>query len=78
MAFRSRPLWEILILARTPGNEIILNCDECFQVMEYLAEATLAENQTDKIRVILQEHMKHCPNCREHHEQKFIEMEIFF
>jgi len=77
MAFL-RPLWEILVLARTPGTGITLNCDECFVVMEYLSASPLAEAELERVRGLIQEHLQHCPDCREHHEKKLKELEQYW
>lgn len=71
----TRPLWEILA-ASSSKDDTELACDECFAVLEYLAdEATEGAN----LQVLLQtarRHLVHCPDCREHHEQRLSRLEL--
>lgn len=70
-----RSLFEILIRSSMPGNDITLTCDECFVVMEYFADLVFDDVSLDDIRTTLIKHIKHCPDCREHHLQRLREIE---
>ena len=70
MAFMSRPFWQTLVAADS-GENLALTCDECFAILEYLAEG--AHLQT--LQKTAQHHLSHCPDCREHHLKRLIELE---
>jgi hypothetical protein len=70
-----RSLWEILTIARQPGQEVILDCDECFTLLDYLADMTIDYESVEVIRATVKNHLKHCPDCREHHLKKLREIE---
>ena len=70
-----RSLFEIFIRTSSPGNEIMLSCDECFFVMEYFVELALDGVSINDIKKALLRHINHCPDCQEHHLQRLKEME---
>jgi hypothetical protein len=70
-----RSLWEILVASRGAKNDARLNCDECFILMEHLAHVAVDWLDLDEARVLVMEHMQHCPACREHHLKKLEELE---
>ena len=47
MAFMSRPFWQTLVAADS-GENLALTCDECFAILEYLAEEA-AEPSADRV-----------------------------
>jgi len=75
MSLVFRSLWEILVIAKQPGRDVILNCDECFVLLNYLADLTIETDSVEDIRAAIYKHLKHCPDCRQHHLQKLREIE---
>jgi hypothetical protein len=57
-----RALWQLLL-----EDPSVLNCDECFAVMEYYAEV-LAKGGADLLPEII-EHLEKCPDCRLQHRE---------
>jgi hypothetical protein len=57
-----RPLWQLLL--EEPSD---LNCDECFAVMEYYAEA-VARGGLGLLPKVL-EHLRRCPSCKARHRE---------
>jgi hypothetical protein len=70
-----RPFWQILISFRENHKSGTLTCDECFRFMEHLAEEALAGAEQDKLKGAVRKHLKHCPDCQEHHLIKLAQME---
>ncbi len=71
----TRPLWQTLAEAAEPGQTITLTCDECFQILEALAEAAAAEADPHGLRRAARRHLAHCPDCRDRHLQRLSELE---
>jgi len=57
-------LWEILRATDDPNNNILLTCDECFAVMEYLADCAMGGATRETIFAAAQKHLARCPDCR--------------
>jgi hypothetical protein len=70
MSDTARPFWKILIIAREGGQAHTLNCDECFIILEHLADEALEGVDTNALLKAIASHFSHCPDCREHHAQK--------
>lgn len=75
MATGTRPFWRILVLAAENGAQVPLNCDECFLILEYLAEAAAYGADERYLRQVVRRHIECCPDCREHHLQRLNELE---
>ena len=75
MSIVLRSLWEILTIATQPGQEVVLDCDECFILLDYLVDITIDHESVEVVREIVENHLTHCPDCREHHLKKLGEME---
>lgn len=56
----TRPLWQLL--SAEPSN---LNCDECFAVMEHLAE--LLARDGNALLPDIQKYLARCPDCTIEH-----------
>jgi len=56
-----RPLWQVLSVAQ-PGRDTTLSCDECFAILELLAEAAAAGAHAQTLREAVQRHLTHCPD----------------
>ena len=65
----TRPVWEILA-ASSSKDDTQLTCDECFAVLEYLANEATEGADPQALLQIARRHLVHCPDCREHHEQR--------
>ena len=57
-----RPLWQLVL-----ADPSELNCDECFAVIEYYAEA-LTQGSVDLLPEVI-EHLKGCPSCAVQHRE---------
>lgn len=70
-----RPLWQILASLLRAPDAMRLSCDECFAVLEYLAEVGAAGGRTETIQEAVRQHLAACPSCRQKHLQRLQEME---
>jgi hypothetical protein len=75
MTPENRPLWEILICAAVNVLKIPLNCDECFQILVYLADAAQEGVQEQVLRDAVKQHLDICPDCRKHHLGRLKQLE---
>jgi len=74
MASLPRPLWEILLAAES-NDPRELTYDECFAIIEYLADELAGGADSQTIKQAAQRRLTHCPNCRQHHERRLREIE---
>ncbi len=65
----TRPLWEILAVSSSK-DDTQLTCDECFAVVEYLADEATAGADPQALLQTARRHLIHCPDCREHRERR--------
>lgn len=71
-----RPLWRLLLTATSQKEVVTLNCDECFLILEYLADMCVrAGVSLDLLRVMTQNHLSCCPDCREYYWQRVRQLE---
>ncbi|MFC1879755.1 hypothetical protein ACFLZW_07555, partial [Chloroflexota bacterium] len=75
MTGKRRPFWRILMLAAESGARMALNCDECFAILEYLADAAVRGADDDYLIDAVRRHLNRCPTCREHHLKRLQAME---
>jgi hypothetical protein len=75
MTPENRPLWEILSSAADNVLKIPLNCDECFQILVYLADAAQEGVQEQVLRDAVKQHLDICPDCRKHHLGRLKQLE---
>jgi hypothetical protein len=75
MTPENHPLWEILISATVNVVKIPLNCDECFQILVYLADAAQEGVQEQVLRDAVKQHLDICPDCRKHHLGRLKQLE---
>jgi predicted anti-sigma-YlaC factor YlaD len=64
-----------MIIEAGRGAQMPLNCDECFVVLEYLAEVAVYGATEKNLRMAVHRHLDQCPDCREHHLQRLAELE---
>ena len=62
----NRALWQILVAADS-GPAVALTCDECFAILEYLADEAANGADLRILRESLRRHLEHCPDCQEHY-----------
>ena len=60
----TRPLWQLLLLARDSKEAIPLTCEECFGLLEYDAELLAAGANFAEIRAIVDRHLELCSSCK--------------
>jgi hypothetical protein len=70
-----RPLWQILIAAQDSRANVKLNCDECFVMMEYMVEQAVMGADRLFLQEIIESHLKNCPDCREHHQERIRDLD---
>lgn len=75
MTPENRPLWEILISAADNVVKPPLNCDECGQILVYLADAAQEGVQEQVLRDAVKQHLDICPDCRKHHLGRLKQLE---
>jgi hypothetical protein len=73
-----RPLWQILISITQRNQPVSLDCDECFQYLEHLAEEALAGAEKDTLQEAIKDHLVNCPDCLEHHMKRLDLLETKF
>ena len=73
-----RPLWQILIAVKDRYQSVSLDCDECFQYMEHLADEAIAGADQEALREAVKDHLANCPECSEHHQKKLDKIENKF
>ena len=73
-----RPIWQILISFKDRNQFNSLDCDECFQYMEHLADEAIAGAQVDDLQTAIKNHLRRCPDCQEHHQQRLTQLEESF
>lgn len=66
-------LWRILLKLEETG--VALTCDECFVILEFLADQAI--NGADMVQLLasVERHLARCPECYEHHLQRLHELE---
>lgn len=72
----ARPLWAILLKASNPGQKVIMDCDECFSILEYLADTMHHHNKDFKLLAKkIRRHLSGCPDCHQHFLEKLKQLE---
>ena len=75
MTTTRRPIWKILALAAENGARVPLTCDECFVILEFLADVAMGGAKEEYLLELVRRHLKRCPCCWEHHLEKLRFME---
>jgi len=80
MSIRSRktvrPLWQLLLLARNASEGVTLSCDDCFLILEYLADTNHKNGaDADFLGMIARKHLSCCPDCRQFYLQRLEQLE---
>ena len=72
----ARPLWQILLLARNGDEGVTLTCEDCFLILEYLADTHhKIETDADFLRTIAGKHLSCCPDCGQYYQQRLEQLE---
>ena len=70
------PLWQILLRSMNSGDGLTLNCDDCFLILEYLAETHHGNGaDVEILRTIAINHLSCCPDCRQYYLQRLEQLE---
>jgi len=75
MVGKTRPFWQILIVVGEHGGRIPLSCDECFVILEYMAEIAIEGVEEKYLLAAVRRHLDRCPDCRKHHLQRLDRLE---
>jgi hypothetical protein len=62
----ARALWQILVAADSEETAA-LSCDDCFAILQFLADEAVRGADLGTLREALRRHLEHCPDCRAHH-----------
>ncbi len=72
----SRPLWKLLLATSEGSETAVFNCDECFLILEYLAELNLsAQINKNDLHKLVDQHLAGCPTCLEYYLERIRHME---
>lgn len=71
----SRPLWKILLKLSQMPSEAHLTCDECYVILDYLADAAAHATTQDQLYQMARQHLARCPGCREQYLARLRELE---
>jgi hypothetical protein len=63
------------MILRQPNRNTQVECDECFFVLEYLAQSAIDGMEETQLREAVLGHINQCPDCREHHLKRLSELE---
>lgn len=76
MPSTGQSLWQILLQVAASEGTATLNCDDCFSILEYLAETKHQIGaDIDLLHKIARKHLSCCPDCRQHYLAKLEELE---
>lgn len=63
----SSPLYKILYKFNQFESDVSLTCDECFTILNYLADEASAGVDPRILYQAARQHLAGCRGCREHH-----------
>ena len=75
MSQKTRSYWQILVVAVENGAIVPLNCNECFLLLEHIAELAMLGTDERFLLQAVSDHLDRCPDCREHHLERLHELE---
>ena len=67
-------LWQILLKTQAQPDAA-LTYDECFAILDYLADQAADGANLESLRQAVYMHLARCPDCRERYLQRLGEME---
>lgn len=59
-------------------QSVKVTCDECFNILDYLADEAKRGIDLNVLREALHRHIEHCEYCREHHLRRLEELGVLF
>jgi hypothetical protein len=65
-------LWQVLLHA-TADHDEPLSCEECFVLMDYLADLLSTGHPADLVLAMGEKYLKRCPECRQEHRRAMSE-----
>lgn len=68
-------LWRVLLKLTSRRADATLTCDECFLLLDYLADQAANGADADRLLRTARQHLARCPRCREQHLQRLRELE---
>ena len=71
-----RPLWRLLLAATNQKEGVTLSCDDCFAILEYLAEMRARVGVSIELLCMLaRNHLSCCPDCHKYYLQRLEQLE---
>ncbi len=67
-------LWRILLKSQAQPDTP-LTCDECFAILDYLADQAARGADAASLRQAVQKQLARCPDCREQYGEWLRELE---
>lgn len=67
------PLWQVLLRAAEDRQDP-LSCEECFVVMDYLADLLSTGHPAQLVLSLGEKYLQRCPECRQEHRQAMAEL----
>ena len=72
----NRPLWQLLLKARSGGDDVKLNCQDCFLILEFLADIHHNLGTDIKfLRELASKNLSCCPDCRQFYLKRLEELQ---
>ena len=68
-------LWQVLLKLGPDQPDADLNCDECFTLLNYVAEQLAGGADVMDYSRAIRQHLEHCLDCQEHHLQRLSDLE---
>jgi predicted anti-sigma-YlaC factor YlaD len=65
-------LWQVLLHA-TADHDDPLSCEECFVLMDYLADLLSTGHPADLVLAMGEKYLQRCPECRQEHRRAIAE-----
>jgi len=66
-------LWQVLLHA-TADHDEPLSCEECFVLMDYLADLLASGHPADLVLATGEKYLQRCPECRQEHRRAMAEL----
>ena len=68
-------LWQVLLKLKPDRPDAALSCDECFTLLDYVAEQLAGGAAIMDYSQAIRQHLAHCLGCQEHHLQRLNDLE---
>ncbi len=71
MSTQTRSLWQMLLAVAMLQKEKPLTCDECFAILDYLADIVDMTNvDQEMLQKVTRKHINRCPGCRDRYLER--------